>query len=76
MYVAFPRSEYSAGEDAPSASGGLSLCQYFSASLLSQEPMGPPKCFNVSLPACHGRWTPADLHRLAFAVVLVLPSGA
>jgi hypothetical protein len=29
-----------------------------------QEPMGPPKFFDVSLPACHGLRTPADLHTL------------
>src|SRR5919108_5636067 len=29
-----------------------------------QERMGPPKFFDVSLPACHGLWTPADLHAL------------
>ncbi len=36
--------------------------------------MGPPKFFNASLPACHGLWTPADLHILANADDLVLPS--
>ena len=36
--------------------------------------MGPPKFFNVSLPACHGLWTPADLHILAKTDALVLPS--
>lgn len=40
----------------------------------SQELMGPPKFFDASLPACHGLWTPADLHSLANAEVLVLPS--
>ena len=41
---------------------------------LRQEPMGPPKFFDVSLPACHGLWTPADLHILAKSDDLVLPS--
>ena len=36
--------------------------------------MGPPKFFDVSLPACHGLWTPADLHILAKTDDLVLPS--
>ncbi len=40
----------------------------------SQEPMGSPKFFDVSLPACHSLWTPADLHILAKADALVLPS--
>jgi len=39
-----------------------------------QEPMGPPKFFGVSLPACHGLWTPADLHIQATMDDLVLPS--
>jgi hypothetical protein len=30
-----------------------------------QELMGPPKFFDVSLPACHGLRTPADLHAQA-----------
>jgi hypothetical protein len=74
MYVAFPRSEYYARYDSPSASGGLSLSQYSSASLVSQELMGPPKFFDAPLPACHGLWTPADLHILAKTDDLVLPS--
>ncbi len=36
--------------------------------------MGPPKFFDVSLPACHGLMTPADLHILAKADDHVLPS--
>ena len=36
--------------------------------------MGPPKFSVVSLPACHGLWTPADLHILAKTDDLVLPS--
>ena len=39
-----------------------------------QEPVGPPKFFDVSLPACRGLWTPADLHILANADALVSPS--
>src|SRR6266536_2711342 len=40
----------------------------------AQEPMGPPKFFDVSLPACRGLWTPADLHILATSDALVWPS--
>jgi len=40
----------------------------------AQEPLGPPKFFDVSLPACHGLWTPADLHTLANSGALVLLS--
>ena len=40
-----------------------------------QEPMGPPKFFDVSLPACHGLWTPADLHILTSHGCFVLASG-
>ena len=42
----------------------------------SQEPLGPPKFSNASLPACHGLRTPADLPLLAQAAGRVLPSGA
>src|SRR6267143_3268697 len=41
-----------------------------------QERLGLPKFFDVSLPACHGLRTPADLHNLAQSVALMLPSGA
>jgi hypothetical protein len=41
-----------------------------------QESLGLPKFFDVSLPACHGLRTPADLPILANADGLVLPSGA
>ena len=41
-----------------------------------QEPLGLPKFFDVSLPACHGLRTPADLPLLAKSDALVLPSGA
>ena len=40
----------------------------------AQEPLGPPKFFDVSLPACHGLRTPADLSILATTDGLVLPS--
>ena len=41
-----------------------------------QERLGLPKCFDVSLPACHGLRTPADLPCLATTDGRVLPSGA
>src|SRR5215470_5850085 len=41
-----------------------------------QERLGPPTCFDASLPACHGLRTPADLPLLANADGRVLPSGA
>lgn len=37
-------------------------------------PVGPPKCFGVSLPAGRGLWTPAHLRRLAQAEALGWPS--
>ena len=40
----------------------------------AQEPLGAPTFFDVSLPACHGLWTPADLRILAPADALVWPS--
>ena len=39
-----------------------------------REPLGLPEFYDVSLPACHGLWTPADLHILAIPDALVLPS--
>jgi len=39
-----------------------------------REPLGPPEFSDVSLPACHGLWTPADLHTLANPGASVLPS--
>src|SRR5712691_9287466 len=39
-----------------------------------QEPLGPPKFFDASLPACHGLRTPADLPILAHTDGLVLPA--
>ena len=41
-----------------------------------QERLGPPKVFDVSLPACHGLRTPADLPLLALSAGRVLPAGA
>jgi hypothetical protein len=43
---------------------------------VAQESLGLATCFDVSLPACRGLWTPADLPLLAHADGLVLPSGA
>jgi hypothetical protein len=40
----------------------------------AQERLGPPKCFDVSLPACHGLRTPTDLPILANTDGLVLLS--
>jgi len=37
--------------------------------------MGPPKCFDVSLPACHSLRTPADLRILAPARMLRVGFG-
>jgi len=34
---------------------------------LRRELLGPPGFSDVSLPACHGLWTPPDLHSLAIA---------
>jgi hypothetical protein len=39
-----------------------------------QERLGPPQCFDASLPACHGLRTPADLSTLANTGGLVWPS--
>ena len=39
-----------------------------------QETMGPPEFSDISLPACHGLRTPADLHILAKTDASVLPS--
>ena len=52
----------------------LTRCIPYGPASHSQEPRGPPTCFDASLPACHGLWTPADLPILAHADVLVLPS--
>ena len=107
MEWAFPTSEYYARYDSPSAYGGRSRCQYFSACLApwspasprfqhcsvsgfplpclrscipyavashGEERLGPPKFFDLSLPACHGLRTPADLSILAPTDGLGLPS--
>ena len=39
------------------------------------EPSGLPEFSDASLLACHGLWTPADLHILAKADASVLPSA-
>jgi hypothetical protein len=39
------------------------------------EPLGLPEFNGVSLPACHGLMTPADLHILAISDASVLPSA-
>lgn len=39
------------------------------------EPLGLPEFSDVSLPACHGLRTPADLHTLAIPGASVLPSA-
>jgi hypothetical protein len=39
-----------------------------------RSPSGLPGFFNISLPACHGLRTPADLHILAISDASVLPS--
>src|SRR6266704_3785021 len=54
----------------------LRSCRPYAVALSVQELRGPPKFFVVSLPACHGLRTPADLHLLATTDVRVLPSGA
>ena len=54
----------------------LRSCRPSSKVFHVQERLGLPKFFDVSLPACHGLRTPADLHNLATSVALMLPSGA
>jgi hypothetical protein len=54
----------------------LKSCLPCTVATSGQELLGSPKCFDASLPACHGRRPPADLHRLALAEVRVGPSGA
>ena len=39
-----------------------------------REPWGLPEFYDVSLPACHGLWTPADLRTLANPGASVSPS--
>jgi hypothetical protein len=54
----------------------LRSCIPYAVASHGEERLGPPKFFDVSLPACHGLRTPADLPRLAIPVGRVLPSGA
>ena len=54
----------------------LRSCRPYTNVFHEQERLGPPKFFNVSLPACHGLRTPADLPLLAKAAGHMLPSGA
>src|SRR5262245_2470451 len=54
----------------------LKSCIPYAIAYAVQEPLGPPKFFDASLPACHGLRTPADLPLLASADGRVLPSGA
>src|SRR5713101_9956286 len=54
----------------------LRSCIPYAVTLSVPELRGPPKFFDVSLPACHGLRTPADLHLLADTAVRVWPSGA
>ena len=52
----------------------LKSCIPYTVVFHGQERVGPPKFFNISLPACHGLRTPADLPTLANTGGLVLPS--
>ncbi len=52
----------------------LSICIPYSPCPHVRSPLGLPGFFVVSLPACHGLWTPADLHILAKMDASVLPS--
>ena len=54
----------------------LRSCIPYAVACAVQEPLGPPKFFDASLPACHGLRTPADLPLLAMSDGRVLPSGA
>jgi hypothetical protein len=53
---------------------GLKSCRPYTDVFHGQERLGPPTCFDASLPACHDLWTPADLPILAMTDALVLPS--
>ena len=48
----------------------LRSCRPYTVVFHGQERLGPPKFFDVSLPACHGLRTPADLPILAMRMVL------
>jgi hypothetical protein len=53
-----------------------SLAVYLTHTLPNDsELLGPPEFYDISLPACHGLLTPADLHIQAFTDDLVLPSA-
>jgi hypothetical protein len=52
----------------------VSLTQTASCLNFGQERLGLPEFSDVSLPACHGLRTPADLHTLALTEASVLPS--
>jgi hypothetical protein len=67
-----PRCRHRAvsGVPLPCLKSRLPACHAFP----SQEPLGPPKFFDASLPACRGLWTPADLRLLAHTEALVWPS--
>jgi hypothetical protein len=67
-----PRFQHCSGSGFPLPC--LKRCIPYSCGVHPQEPLGLPKCFDASLPACHGLRTPADLHRLAPADSLVSPS--
>jgi hypothetical protein len=54
----------------------LKSCRSYTVVFHGQERLGPPKCFDASLPACHGLRTPADLPLLANPDGRVWPSGA
>jgi hypothetical protein len=54
----------------------LRSCIPYAGACAVQEPLGPPKFFTTSLPACRGLRTPADRPLLAHAERLVLPAGA
>ena len=54
----------------------LKSCRPDTVVFHGQERLGPPTCFDASLPACHGLRTPADLPLLANPDGRVLPSGA
>ena len=54
----------------------LKSCIPYACTSLQQEPMGPPGFSDASLPACHGLWTPADLHILALNGCSCIAFGA
>jgi hypothetical protein len=63
----------------PCAGSGLPLpclrsCRPSAVASHGEERWGPPTCFAISLPACHGLRTPADLSIRAQAAGLVWPS--